>query len=159
MKTLKQKLIFLATLILTYPLVILGFRISSLSYILILVFVPFFIHSLLPKTKTLIIRIIFGVFIAAYGLFSFFSLLRFALCGYGPTNEKYVNRSNSNLKIVGRDFSCFGTTGDLVLYHQYSITAFLKAEIYYKTSKDYKEDIKVDTSIWRPLYTNYGKQN
>ena len=72
------------------------------------------------------------------------------LCGYGPTEEKYLSRSNSDLKIVGRDFSCFGTTGDLVLYKQYSVSNNIKLETYYKTFVDYK-NINVDTSLWKPI--------
>lgn len=150
MRTIKQKLIFLVVLILVSPLVIWGLRISSVTYPLIWIFIPYLIYSLLKRHKSLLKKILLIIFLLVYGLFFSFFLLRFVLCGYGPTEEKYLSRSNSDLKIVGRDFSCFGTTDDLVLYKQYSVSNNIKLEIYYKTFVDYK-NINVDTSLWKPI--------
>ena len=65
-------------------------------------------------------------------------------------HDKYVNKKNSNIKLVGRDFSCYGTTGDLVLYKQITIIKRIKIEVYYKKYVDYK-NIDIDTAIWRHI--------
>src|SRR5690348_2486067 len=133
MKTIKQKLIFLGALIIISPLVIGDLRFRSFTYPAICIFLPFLIYSFFPKTKSLLQKIILIVFIVSYCVFFFMSLLGVLLCGNGPTQEKYVSKQNDHLKIVGHDFSCFGTTGDLVLYKQLSISDNIKLEIYYKT--------------------------
>jgi hypothetical protein len=148
MKTIKQKLIFLGVLIIGSLFVIHGLRLSSFIYPIIWIFIPILIYSLFPKIKSLLTKIIFVTFLIVYGLIFSFFLLQFVLCGYGPTQDEYVNKGNANLKIVGRDFSCFGTTGDLVLYKQFSISNDIKVEIYYKTFVDYK-DINIDTASWK----------
>jgi len=74
---------------------------------------------------------------------------RHILCGYGTASDWYVSTKNKNLKLVGRDFSCFGTTGDLVLYKQYQILPGFKLECHYKTFEDYK--VNLDSATWEKI--------
>lgn len=152
MGTLKQKLIFLGILIITYPLVIGDVIIRSFTYPVIVIFIPILVYSILLKYKPFSILIKSVIIIAGfvYGLFFLFFLLGFALCADGNTQDRYLNKENSNIKIVGHDFSCFGTTGDLVLYKQFSISKSIKLQVYYKTFVDYR-DIKIDTAVWKRI--------
>jgi hypothetical protein len=150
MKTIKQKLIFLGVLIISSPLAIGNLRLNSFTYPAIWIFLPFLIYSLFPGRRSLPQKIALIVFTIFYSLIFFVFLLPFVLCGCGPTKDRYVSKENDNLKLVGRDFSCFGTTGDLVLYRQFSVSENIKLEIYYKTFVDY-ENINVDTAVWKPI--------
>ncbi len=85
-----------------------------------------------------------------YFFFTLIFILKFVFCGYSQKDYKYVDRKNDNIKLVGRDFSCYGTTGDLVLFKEFSISKNIKIEIPYKTFVDYK-NIDIDTSIWKPI--------
>ena len=150
MKTIKQKLILFGILIISSPFVIGGLRLWSFTCPALLIFLPFLIYSFLPKIKPLLLKIILIISSILYALIFFVFFLRFLLCGYGAAQDEYVSRKNDNIKLVGRDFSCFETTGDLVLYKQFSISENIKLEIYYKTFADYK-NINIDTTIWKPI--------
>lgn len=150
MNTIKQKLLFFGILIFISPLVIGEFRISSITAPLIWILIPYLTYLLLATRKTLFRKILVVLFLITYALITFVFLFRFILCGHGSMHDKYVSRSNSNLKIIGRDFSCYGTMGDLVLYKQYTVSNNIKLEIYYKTFTEYK-NINIDTSLWKPV--------
>src|ERR1700753_309775 len=119
MKTTKQKLIVLGALLIISPLVIGPLQLSRFIYPLIWIYVPFLIYSNLGRVKPtlkIVLIILTGII---YGLASLVLFMRFILCGYGQSQIEYVHKTHTNLKIIGRDFSCFGTTGDLVLYRQF----------------------------------------
>ena len=150
MKTIKKKLILLGVLLIISPLVIGPLQLSRLVYPLIWIYLPFLLYSILRKLKPtlkIVLVILTGI---AYGLTSLVFLTSFVFCGYGQAQDEYVNKTNKNLKIVGRDYSCFGTTGDLVLYKQFCISKNIKLEFYYKTFVDYK-NVTVDTTIWKRI--------
>jgi hypothetical protein len=150
MKNLKFKLILLGTLLLTSFLVIGNFRFSSITYPALLIYIPFLSYTTLPFDKSRLIQIFLAVIGFCCIILGCIFLLRFVLCGYGERQNEYVNRKNKNIKIVGRDFSCFGTTGDLVLYQEYSLTDNIKIEFYFKTFPDYKK-VNVDTTKWKRI--------
>lgn len=79
-----------------------------------------------------------------------FSMLGFVMCGYSQKKYEYVIKRYDNIKLVGRDYSWYGTTGDLVLYKEFSISRIIKIEIPYKTFIDYN-DIDIDSTIWKPI--------
>jgi hypothetical protein len=148
--TTKQQLILLGLLLLCSTLVIGEYRIWYFTMPVFWICLPVFIYSLLRKTRKQIIVVLISLMLGGYGLFAIFSIFRFVMCGYRSPNDWYVSRTNENVKIVGSDFSCFGTTGDLVLYKQYSVTKNIKFEIYYRTFLDYK-NIDIDKSAWKPV--------
>jgi hypothetical protein len=86
MKTIKQKLIFLGALIISSLIVIGGLRLNTFTYPVIWIFFPVLIHSLFLKFKSLLTKILFSLFVVAYGANFAVFLLRFVLCGYGPTH-------------------------------------------------------------------------
>jgi hypothetical protein len=150
MKTIKQKLILFGALLVISPLVIGPLQLSRLIYPLIWIYLPFLMYSILGRFKPtlkIVLVILTGII---YGLTSLILFMRFILCGYGQTQDEYVNKTHENLKIIGRDFSCYGTTGDLVLYKQFSISKNIKLEFYYKTFVDYK-NVTVDTAVWKRI--------
>ena len=147
---LKQKIILIGVLMLMSTLVIGGLRFSSFIYPLLWIGIPIFIYSLLPRKKSLMMATLITLIAIPYMLVTAFSMLRLVLCGYSQMEYKYVNKKNENFKIVGRDFSCYGTTDDLVLYIEYSISKNIKIEIYYKTFVDY-EGINIDTTAWKHI--------
>jgi hypothetical protein len=150
MKYLKLKLILLGILILASFIVIGDFRISLITYPVLLVCIPFLIYKYLLICKIPGLEILFSIILICCLLYLTLSTLRFFMCGYGDRKDEYVNRKNKNIKIVGRDFSCFGTTGDLVLYKNYSLTDNIGFEIYYKTFPDYK-NVKIDSAVWQRI--------
>lgn len=95
-------------------------------------------------------KIILGIAGFTYILAGFYFLLQLMVCGYGPSKEQYASKKNSHFKIIGRDFSCYGTTGDLVLYKQFSISENIKLETYYQTWPDY-QSMGIDTTKWKRL--------
>lgn len=147
---LKNTLILIGLLILMSFLVIGKFRLSSIIYPLLWLGIPIFIYSLLPKKKSLILAILIVLIAIPYFGVTCFSILGQVLCGYSDMRYKYVNKKHSNIQIVGRDYSCYGTNNDLVLYKQFSLTDNIKFQIYYKTFVDYK-NINVDTTLWKPI--------
>jgi len=150
MKTIKPKLIFLGLLLIISTIVIGELRIRSLTMPILWVYFPFFIYSLLDKTKLKLLKSLILLFLTGYSLFALLAVFRFVMCGSGSSSDWYVNRANENLKIVGFDYSCLGTTGDLVLYKQFAVLKTIKFEIYYKTFEDFK-NITIDTVKWKPI--------
>ena len=150
----KYKWVILLGLILTYPIVIGSFWLNSITYPLLLVYIPIFIYDFLPnkKPRLKIALTIIGFII--YIIITFIPLLRQLLCAYGRTSTEYVNKNNPNLKVIGRDFSCYGTTNDLVLYKQYTVLKYVNFEIYYKTTPEDYNTGPMDTTIWKKVSPN-----
>jgi len=132
------------------PLVINGFRLSSFIYPILWIGIPIFIYSLLARKNSILVSILLAIPLIPYFLFTLFYILQFIFCGYSERKYEYVNKKNENLKIVGRDFSCYGTSEDLVLYKEFSISKNIKIEMYYKKFVNYK-NIDVDTTIWKHI--------
>jgi predicted membrane protein len=147
---LKQQIILIALLILMSTLVIGNLRLSSFIYPLLWVGIPIFIYSLLLKKKSIVMIVLFVLIAIPYFLYTAAYILGFVFCGYSQMKYEYVNKKNSSIKIVGRDYSCYGTTEDLVLYKEYPILESIRIQIYYKTFVDYK-NINIDTTIWKPV--------
>lgn len=150
MKFLKHKLFSIILLILISPIVIGDFRFSSFIYPLLWIGIPIIIYSLLPTRKSILVKALLVLTIIPYYLYTIVFVLKFIFCGYSQKDYKYINRRNHNIKLVGRNFACYGTTEDLVLYKEFSISQNIKIEIPYKTFVDYK-NINIDTSIWKHI--------
>jgi hypothetical protein len=144
---LKYKIILIVLLFLISPLVISNFRFSSVIYPFLWISIPIFIYSLLPKKKPMLVTILMVLVLIPYLFTTLFSMLGIVMCGYSPKEYKYVSKQSDNIKLVGRDFSCYGTNEDLVLYKEFSISENIKIEIPYKTFVDYK-NIDIDSTIW-----------
>lgn len=147
MKSIKQNLILFCSLLFFSPFIIYDFRLSTVLYPLMFIMLPILIYSLVTKKKSIFLIAFTAVLLICYVLLSIVILFRFVLCGYSQTKYAYVNRHNQNIKLVGRDYSCYGTMGDLVLYKQYSVSSNIKFEIYYKTFVNY-ENVEIDTTEW-----------
>lgn len=147
---LKYKIVLIGVAILISPLVIGNFRFSIFTYPLLWIGFPFFIYSLLPKKRSVILSTLLALAAVSYFLVTSFFLLRLALCTNGQMEYKYVSKRNSSVKIVGRDFSCYGTSNDLILYKEFSISDDIKIQIHYKTFADYR-NINIDTTIWQRI--------
>ncbi len=149
-KITKHKLIALGLLVILSPFVVYDFKLSKLTYPILWIGIPLFLYSLLPKKKPRIL----SVFVVLLGIVFFlntaFSFLGFVFCGYSKSNFNYISTKNRNIKLVGRDYSCYGTTGDLVLYKEFSISKAIKIEVFYKKFRDYK-NINIDTAIWKRI--------
>ncbi len=155
MKLVKYKSILISVLLililaLLSTLVIGNFRLSDLIYPILWIGIPILVYFLLQGKSPFSIGAFLGILVIPYVLGTFYFLMQFVFCGYGQMHDKYVNKKNSNIKLVGRDFSCYGTTGDLVLYKQITIIKRIKIEVYYKKYVDYK-NIDIDTAIWRHI--------
>jgi hypothetical protein len=150
MKYLKSKWTALGILIIMSPLVIGGFWLSSVTYPLLWIYAPIVIYQCLPTKKTRLQNTLVTIFFICYFFISLIPLLGVLMCGYRISNYEYVSKNNSNIKLVGRDFGCYGTTEDLVLYKEYSISQYIKIVTHYKTFIDYK-NISVDSSLWRKI--------
>jgi len=150
MKYLKLKLTLLGVLVLASLLVIGNIALRSITYPILSVYILFLAYNSLQVKGPLFVSRLLALFAVCYLGFFAISACRSVLCGYGERRTEYINRKNPNIKIVGRDFSCLGTTGDLILYKNYSLLAKVELEIYYKTFPDYK-DVKVDTTIWKRI--------
>jgi len=148
MKSLKLNLTIIGLLIFMSLFVIGTFRFSSITYPTLLIFIPISTFKLSRGDPSPAIKIVAGI----AGLVCLFYLVifigQFVLCGYSVRQNEYINKEDDRIKIVGSDFSCFGTTGDLVLYKHYSIWNNIAIEFYYKTYPDYK-NINIDNAIWR----------
>lgn len=131
-------------------LVIGKFRLSSIIYPLLWVGIPVFSYLLLPKKKSVLLATLIVLLAIPYFAVTFFSMLRHVICGYSDMRYEYVNKKNNKVKLVGRDFSCYGTNNDLILYKEFSITENVKFQIYYKTFVDYK-NIDIDTTVWKSV--------
>jgi hypothetical protein len=153
MKYLKSKWTVLVILLLTSPLAIGGFCLNSITYPLLWIYIPFVIYKILPNKKSRLKTILITISFICYIFICLLPILRFVMCGYGQSNYKYVSKKNPNVKLVGRDFGCYGTTEDLVLYKEYSISKYIKIETHYKTFIDYK-NISIDSSEWRKIEKN-----
>jgi hypothetical protein len=148
MTLIKRKLILLGALVLSSFLVIGNFRFISITYPALLIYVPVLIYTGLRFCRSLLIQVLLAVAgLCCLGLGAIF-LFRFVLCGYGDKRTEYTSRKYTNIKLVGRDFSCFGTSGDLILYKEYSLAGNMGIEIYYTTFPDYR-NVSVDTAIWK----------
>jgi len=88
------------------------------------------------------------VLIISFSAIAYFGC-RHILCGYGTASDWYVSTKNKYLKLIGRDFSCLGTSGDLILYKQYQILPGFKLEYHYQTFDDYK--INLDSTTWKKI--------
>ena len=150
MKSLKLNLIILGSFVFMSLFVIGTFRFSSITYPAILIIIATSIYKFLQSNSPTITKVIAGAagIVCLYYLAIF--IFQFSLCGYGPRQDKYINIKHANLKIVGRDFSYFGTTGDLILYKHYSFSDKIGLELYYKTFPDYR-NVHIDNTIWRPV--------
>ena len=148
MKGLKSTLAIIGLLIFMSFLVIGTFRFSSITYPALLVLVPIITFRVLRSDLSPIFKIVGSIAGIVCLFYLLIFLAQFVLCGYSVRQNEYVNRKNKKITIVGRDFSCFGTTGDLILYKHYSVAANIGLEFYYKTCPEYK-NINIDSAIWQ----------
>jgi hypothetical protein len=146
-KTLKYKLLATAILIFLSTLVISGFRLRSIIYPLFWIGIPVFIYSIIPKKESglkAVLIVCSSIFYILTGI----GFLASLLCGSQQGQYRYIHKTNKNLKLIGRDYSCYGTTEDMVLYKEFSISKDIKLETHYKTFVDYK-NINIDTTVWQ----------
>ena len=130
------------------------FRLSSIIYPALWIGIPILVYFLAQRRSQFSLFAFLGIIVLPYFLGVLFFLLQFGLCGYSQMQDEYVNRKNNRIKLVGRDYSCYGTLNDLVLYKQITITKNIKVEFYYKKYVDYK-NIDIDTTLWKPVYKYY----
>jgi hypothetical protein len=150
MKHLNLKLIIAGILLIASFFVIGEFRLRTVIYPVLLIYLVFLIYKVFSFVKSPVKKSVLGLLgIFILGVLAFL-LLHFMLCGYGERDDKYINKKNKNIKLTGRDFSCFGTAEDLILYKTYSITDYFAIELHFKTFPDYKNVI-VDTTIWEKI--------
>ncbi len=159
MKSVKGKSILISILVililaLLSTVVIGNFRLSSIIYPALWIGIPILVYFLAQGNSPFSSFAFLGIIVLPYFFGGLFFLFQFGLCGYGQMQDEYVNKKNSRIKLVGRDYSCYGTMNDLVLYKQITITKNIKVEFYYKTYVDYK-NIDVDTTLWKPIYKYY----
>jgi hypothetical protein len=148
MKYLKLKLILLVIFILASFMVIGDFRLDTITYPVIIIYIPFLMYK--PLKNYGLLSIFYPIILLGCIVCFLFNGCGFFLCAYRDNGYEYVNKKNKNIKIVGRDYSCFMTTGDLVLYKRYSLTDNIGFEIYYKTFPDYK-NITIDNAVWKRI--------
>jgi hypothetical protein len=146
------KLILLGLMFVASFLVIGNFSLRTIAYPLLSIYLLFLAYNSLKVKSPLWLGNLLALLGFCYLLFTIFSGCGFVLCAYGQRQTEYINRKKPNITIVGRDYSCFGTTGDLVLYKTYSLSDNVALEIYYKTFPDYK-NVDVDTTIWKRINT------
>jgi len=151
MKTMSVKeRLFLFMLLLGISFFVLGeIRLARFLNPLLWIFPLFITYPWLIKIRTLLFQALAALAVAAYLVILLLQLPRLFLCGYKQMGDFYTRKGNENIKLTGRDWSCYGTTGDLILYKQFTLSPHLKIEYYYKTCPDHKVDI--DTTEWDPV--------